>query len=37
LRPVSRQLISGEVTDHSRVTIELKKGELAFEAKLAEK
>ncbi len=35
--PLSRQLISGEVTDHSRVTVEFKKGELVFEAKAAKK
>ncbi len=35
--PLSRQLISGEVTDHSRVTVEFKKGELVFEAKVAKK
>lgn len=31
--PLSRQLISGEVTDHSRVTVDFKKGELIFETK----
>ena len=31
--PLSRQLISGEITDHSRVTVEFKKGELVFETK----
>jgi len=31
--PLSRQLIAGEITDHSRVTVELGKGELVFEAK----
>jgi hypothetical protein len=35
--PCSRQLIVGEVTDHTRVTVEFKKGELAFEAKAAKK
>lgn len=35
--PLSRQLISGEVTDHSRVTVDFKKGELVFEAKLGKK
>ncbi len=35
--PLSRQLIAGEVTDHSRVTVEFKKGELVFEAKAAKK
>jgi hypothetical protein len=28
--PLSRKLISGEVTDHTRVTGEFKKGELTF-------
>ncbi|MBK9139461.1 MAG: ATP-dependent chaperone ClpB [Verrucomicrobia bacterium] len=31
--PLSRQLISGEITDHCRVTVDFKKGELVFEAK----
>jgi ATP-dependent Clp protease ATP-binding subunit ClpB len=35
--PLSRQLISGEVTDHSRVTVDFKKGELVFEVKAAKK
>jgi hypothetical protein len=35
--PLSRQLIAGEVTDHSRVLVEFKKGELAFETKAAKK
>ncbi len=35
--PLSRQLISGEVTDHSRVTVEYKKGELVFDAKPTKK
>jgi len=35
--PLSRQLIAGEVTDHSRVMIDFKKGELTFEAKPAKK
>jgi ATP-dependent Clp protease ATP-binding subunit ClpB len=35
--PLSRQLISGEITDHSRVTVDFKKGELAFEAKAGKK
>jgi len=35
--PLSRQLISGELADHSRVTVEFKKGELVFEAKAAKK
>jgi ATP-dependent Clp protease ATP-binding subunit ClpB len=30
---LSRQLLAGDITDHSRVTVELKKGELAFSAK----
>ena len=28
--PLSRQLIAGEITDHSRVTVDFKKGELVF-------
>ncbi len=35
--PLSRQLISGKVTDHSRVTVDFKKGELIFEAKAGKK
>ncbi len=35
--PLSRQLISGEVTDHIRVTVDFKKGELVFGAKAAKK
>ena len=35
--PLSRKLVAGEVTDHSRVTVEFKKGELVFEAKAAKK
>jgi len=35
--PLSRQLIAGEVADHSRVTVEFKKGELVFETKAAKK
>ena len=31
--PLSRQLISGEVRDHTRVTVEFKKGELVFATK----
>ncbi|MBI2924206.1 MAG: ATP-dependent chaperone ClpB [Verrucomicrobia bacterium] len=31
--PLSRQLISGEVPDHARVTVEFKKGEMVFGAK----
>ena len=30
--PLSRQLISGEITDHTRVAIEFKNGELTFAA-----
>ena len=29
---LSRKLLAGEISDHSRVTVELKKGELVFEA-----
>jgi|SRR5919108_2121396 ATP-dependent Clp protease ATP-binding subunit ClpA len=29
---LSRKLLAGEIRDHSRVTVELKKGELVFEA-----
>jgi ATP-dependent Clp protease ATP-binding subunit ClpB len=29
---LSRKLLAGEITDHSRVTVELKKGELTFTA-----
>jgi ATP-dependent Clp protease ATP-binding subunit ClpB len=35
--PLSRQLIAGEITDHSRVMVEFKKGELVFEPKTAGK
>ncbi len=35
--PLSRQLISSEITDHSRVTVDFKKGELVFETKAAKK
>ena len=35
--PLSRQLIAGEVTDHSRVRVESKKGELRFETKAVKK
>ena len=35
--PLSRQLISGAVTDHSRVTVDFKKGELVFETKAGKK
>ena len=28
--PLSRKLVSGEVTDHTRVTVEFKKGEITF-------
>jgi ATP-dependent Clp protease ATP-binding subunit ClpB len=31
--PPSRQLISGEVTDHSRSTVDFKKGGLVFATK----
>lgn len=34
---LSRQLISGEITDHTRVTVEFKKGELVFETKATKK
>jgi ATP-dependent Clp protease ATP-binding subunit ClpB len=30
---LSRKLLAGEITDHSRVTVDFKKGELVFEAK----
>jgi ATP-dependent Clp protease ATP-binding subunit ClpB len=30
---LSRKLLAGDITDHSRVTIEFKKGDLIFEAK----
>jgi len=35
--PRSRQLISGEITDHNRVTVEFKQGELVFDSKAAKK
>ena len=35
--PLSRQLISGEITDHAGVTVDFKKGELVFETKAAKK
>jgi ATP-dependent Clp protease ATP-binding subunit ClpB len=35
--PLSRQLISGEITDHTRVTLDFKKGELVFEKKVGKK
>ena len=35
--PLSRKLIAGEVTDHTRVTIEFKKSELIFETKAGKK
>ena len=35
--PLSRQLISGAITDHSRVTVDFKQGELLFEAKAGKK
>ncbi len=31
--PLSRRLIGGDIPDHSRVTVEFKKGELVFDAK----
>jgi ATP-dependent Clp protease ATP-binding subunit ClpB len=31
--PLSRQLISGQITDNTRVTVEFKKGELTFASK----
>ena len=34
---VSRQLISGEIADHSRVTMKLKKSELDLKPKVAKK
>ena len=30
---LSRKLLAGDITDHSRVTVDLKKGELVFESK----
>ena len=30
---LSRKLLAGEITDHSRVTVDFKKGELVFEAR----
>jgi ATP-dependent Clp protease ATP-binding subunit ClpB len=35
--PLSRKLVAGEITDHSLVTVEFKKGELVFEAKAGKK
>ena len=35
--PLSRQLISGAITDHTRVTVDFKQGELLFEAKAGKK
>jgi ATP-dependent Clp protease ATP-binding subunit ClpB len=35
--PLSRQLISGTVTDHSHVTVDFRKGELVFETKAGKK
>ena len=35
--PLSRQLIGGQISDHSRVTVDFKKGELVFETKAAKK
>jgi len=34
---LSRKLIAGEVPDHSRVTVDFKKGELVFEIKPGKK
>ena len=30
---LSRKLLAGDITDHSRVTVDFKKGELVFESK----
>ena len=30
---LSRKLLAGDITDHSRVTVDFEKGELVFEAK----
>ncbi len=35
--PLSRHCISGEINDHSRVTVELKKGALLFETEAGKK
>src|SRR5438128_1987901 len=35
--PLSRKILSGEVRDNSRVTVEFKKGELVFESTLLKK
>jgi ATP-dependent Clp protease ATP-binding subunit ClpB len=35
--PLSRKLIAGEISDNSRVLVDFKKGELAFETKVAKK
>ena len=35
--PLSRQLISGEITDHNGVTVDFKKGEVVFETKAAKR
>jgi ATP-dependent Clp protease ATP-binding subunit ClpB len=35
--PLSRKLIAGEITDHSRVGVECKQGELLFDTKPAKK
>jgi ATP-dependent Clp protease ATP-binding subunit ClpB len=35
--PLSRQLIAGDITDRSRVTVDFKKGEIVFETKAAKK
>jgi hypothetical protein len=37
LKPPSRQLSSGEIADHTRVTVDFKKGELLFETKAGKK
>jgi ATP-dependent Clp protease ATP-binding subunit ClpB len=34
---LSRRLIAGDITDHSRVTVEFKKGELVFDSGAAKK
>jgi ATP-dependent Clp protease ATP-binding subunit ClpB len=35
--PLSRQLIGGQITDHSRITVDFKKGELVIDAKAGKK
>src|SRR5436190_924306 len=32
--PLSRKILAGDITDHSRVTVDFKKGELVFETKV---